>query len=66
LFIVKKKILSIHTTFEGYTPDEKTLLFTVKSSFSIGAAKLTTTFKNVDGQEVQLALRGDFFDRKVR
>ncbi|KAK1231995.1 hypothetical protein PQX77_004876 [Marasmius sp. AFHP31] len=65
LFVVKKKIFSIHTTFEGYTPDEQTLLFTVKSSFSIGSAKLNTTFKNVDGQEVELALRGDFFDRKA-
>ncbi|KAL0574508.1 hypothetical protein V5O48_007441 [Marasmius crinis-equi] len=65
MFIVKKKLFSIHTTFEGYAPDEQTLLFTIKSSFSIGKAKLTTTFKNVDGQDVELALRGDFFDRKA-
>ncbi|KAK7029531.1 hypothetical protein VNI00_014408 [Paramarasmius palmivorus] len=65
LFVIKKKILSIHTTFEGYTPDEEKLLFTVKSSFSIGAAKLNTTFTGLDGQETVLALRGDFFDRKA-
>ncbi|THU94513.1 hypothetical protein K435DRAFT_756557 [Dendrothele bispora CBS 962.96] len=65
LFIIKKKLLSIHTTFEAYTPDESTLLFTVKSSFSIGSAKLNTTFTNIDGQETILALRGDFFDRKA-
>lgn len=65
LFIIKKKILSIHTTFEGYAPDEETLLFTVKSSFSIGSAKLNTTFTNLDGQETVLALRGDFFDRQA-
>ncbi|KAF9268542.1 DUF567-domain-containing protein [Marasmius fiardii PR-910] len=65
LFVLKKKIFSIHTTFEGYTPDEQTLLFTVKSSFSIGSAKLTATFTNIDGQEIQLAIRGDFFDRKA-
>ncbi|KAG7091161.1 hypothetical protein E1B28_010214 [Marasmius oreades] len=65
LFVIKKKIFSIHTTFEGYTPDEQTLLFTVKSSFSIGSAKLNTTFRDVDGKERQLVLRGDFFDRKA-
>ncbi|KAF5343433.1 hypothetical protein D9758_011858 [Tetrapyrgos nigripes] len=32
LFVMKKKILSIHTTFEAYTPDESKLLFTVKTA----------------------------------
>jgi len=65
LFTLVKKILAIHTTFEAIAPDEQTVLFTVKSGWSIGSAKLNTTFTNVDGQELTLALRGDFFDRKA-
>ncbi|KAF9269280.1 hypothetical protein L218DRAFT_994229 [Marasmius fiardii PR-910] len=63
LFRIKRKLVSMHHTFEVYTSDEKTLLFTVKASFSSVEAKMTTTVRNLDGQEVELALRGDFFGR---
>lgn len=64
LFHLKKKILAFHATYEGVSPSDETVLFTVKKSFSIGKAKLNATFRNAaDGQEIALALRGDFFDR---
>ncbi|TFK96288.1 tubby C-terminal-like domain-containing protein [Pterulicium gracile] len=67
LFHLKKKILALHATFEGVSPDDETVLFTVKKSFSFGKVKLNATFRNAaDGQEISLALRGDFFDRAVR
>lgn len=66
LFTIAKKLLALHSTFEAIAPDDTTVLFTVKSSFSIGSAKLNTTFTNIDGQQLILPLRGDFFDRKVR
>ncbi|KAI3614884.1 duf567 domain protein [Moniliophthora roreri] len=67
LFIVKRKIkVSANTTYEGYTPDERLLLFTVKTTFSLpGAAKMTATFRNIDGQEVVLALNGSFLERNA-
>ncbi|KAH7104221.1 tubby C-terminal-like domain-containing protein [Auriculariales sp. MPI-PUGE-AT-0066] len=64
LFTLLKKHFHIHTTFEGQDPNEKTL-FTIKSSFSLGT-KLTATYTNpTTGQEEQLVLKGDFFDRKA-
>ncbi|KAF5343429.1 hypothetical protein D9758_011857 [Tetrapyrgos nigripes] len=66
LFIVKRKLMSMHITFEGHTPDESKVLFTVKNSWrTFGSARAKITFTNIDGQETELALRGDFFDRKA-
>ncbi|KAK7050916.1 hypothetical protein VNI00_005028 [Paramarasmius palmivorus] len=68
LFIVKRKTkLSASTTYEGYTPDERILLFTIKSTFAfIEGAKMTASFRNIDGQDVVLSLYGDFKARSVR
>ncbi|KZV97444.1 DUF567-domain-containing protein [Exidia glandulosa HHB12029] len=64
LFTLRKELFHLHTTFEGRTPDDRTL-FTIKSSFSFGT-KLTATYTNpTTGQEEKLVLKGDFFDRKA-
>ncbi|EPQ31888.1 uncharacterized protein PFL1_00087 [Pseudozyma flocculosa PF-1] len=66
LFTVKKKLIAIHSTYVGTSPKTDDVIFTVKSSFSLGT-KLTATFKNVagDGQETELVLRGDLLDRSA-
>ncbi|KAE8222864.1 hypothetical protein CF319_g4009 [Tilletia indica] len=68
LFTLKKKLISLHMTYEGYAPGSDDALFTVKSSFSFGT-KLTATFTNRaaggGGEPVTLVLKGDLFDRKA-
>ncbi|KAJ9097776.1 hypothetical protein QFC20_006122 [Naganishia adeliensis] len=66
LFKLKKQLLSIHSTYIGYSPTTKEPIFTVKSSFSFGT-KLTATFRNVagDGREMELILRGNILDRSA-
>jgi uncharacterized protein YxjI len=66
LFKLKKQLLSIHSTYIGYSPATKQEIFTVKSSFSFGT-KLTATFRNVagDGREMELVLRGNILDRSA-
>jgi uncharacterized protein YxjI len=66
LFKLKKQLLSIHSTYIGYSPTTKEPIFTVKSSFSFGT-KLTATFRNVagDGREMELVLRGNILDRSA-
>ncbi|PWN51074.1 hypothetical protein IE53DRAFT_329096 [Violaceomyces palustris] len=66
LFVLRKKHLAIHSTFQGLDPKTDKVLFTVKSSFSFGT-KLTATFPNVagDGSETELILKGDILDRKA-
>jgi uncharacterized protein YxjI len=68
IFRVNKHLMAFHSTFDGLPPqeDDDRVLFTVKSSFSMGGAKINTTFLNAaDGQEHILTLKGDFFDRKA-
>jgi uncharacterized protein YxjI len=66
LFTVKKQLFHIHATFDGVSPQDESVMFTVKKSFAFGKAKLNVTFRNAaDGQEMVLCLRGDFFDRKA-
>ncbi|CAD6886842.1 unnamed protein product [Tilletia controversa] len=71
LFTLKKKLISIHMTYEGYAPNTDEPLFTVKSGFSFGT-KLTASFTNraaagggAAGEPVTLVLKGDLFDRKA-
>jgi len=66
LFHIKKRLISLHTTYDGYSAANDEELFTVKSSFSFGT-KLTATFKNRAGagEEVSLVLKGDLLDRKA-
>jgi len=66
LFTLRKKVLSIHTTFYAEAPDEK-VLFECKSQWSFGKAKLNATFVNLasDNREIELHIRGSWFDRKA-
>lgn len=66
LFTIKKKLIAIHSTYNGFRPKTDETLFSVKSSFSLGT-KLTATFKNTagNGQETQLVLRGSILDRSA-
>ncbi|PWN45189.1 hypothetical protein IE81DRAFT_320361 [Ceraceosorus guamensis] len=67
LFVLRKKLLSMHFTYEGRDPSSEEVLFTVKSSFSFGT-KLHVNFKNRasgQGENVELTLKGDWFDRKA-
>lgn len=66
LFMLDKKILAIHATYRGLSPQSKEQLFTVKSSLSFGT-KLTATFRNTagDGREISLILKGDIIDRSA-
>lgn len=64
LFTVKKKMLSIHKSFVCESPQGYS--FEVKGHFSIGTSKSSVHFKNAaDGQEVELDLKGDWFDRSA-
>jgi uncharacterized protein YxjI len=66
LFTIQHKLLSIHSTYQGIDPTSGSVLFTVKSSLSLGT-KLTATFKNLagDGRDHELVLRGDLLDRSA-
>jgi len=68
LFNLLKRIIAIHTTFDGVDPnDDDKKLFTIKKHFSIGKADLSLKFNNTvgDGKEVEFTLKGDWFDRKA-
>lgn len=64
LFTVKKKMLALHKSFVCESPAGHS--FEVKGHFSIGSSKSSVHFKNAaDGREVQLDLKGDWFDRSA-
>lgn len=64
LFTVKKKLVSLYKTFECESPQGYN--FEVKGHFSLGKSKSSIHFKNAsDGQQVELDLEGDWFDRKA-
>lgn len=64
LFTVKKKMLSIQKSFVCESPQGYS--FEVKGHFSIGTSKSSVHFKNAaDGQQIELDLKGDWFDRSA-
>ncbi|MCJ1274878.1 hypothetical protein MMC21_002676 [Puttea exsequens] len=65
LFALKNKHFTIHKSFHAEGPDGKDL-FVVKGEFSLLAAKSSVHFKNAsDGHEIELDVRGDWFDRSA-
>jgi uncharacterized protein YxjI len=65
LFTVKKKMLAIQKSFVCDSPQGYS--FEVKGHFSLGSSKSSVHFKNAaDGQQVELDLKGDWFDRSAK
>ncbi len=66
LFTLKKKLVAIHATYDGVSPENGNTLFTIKGGFGLGA-KLNVTFNNAagTGEAVHLQLKGDWFDRRA-
>lgn len=66
LFTVKKKMLSIQKSFVCESPNSAAS-FEIKGHFSLGSSKSSVHFKNAaDGQDVELDLKGDWFDRSAK
>jgi uncharacterized protein YxjI len=64
LFTLKKKMLAISKSFVCESPQGFNI--EVKGHFSIGSSKSSVHFKNAaDGQEIELDLKGDWFDRSA-
>ncbi|KAK3116279.1 hypothetical protein LTR53_003531 [Teratosphaeriaceae sp. CCFEE 6253] len=64
LFTLKNKMLSIHKSFKGDSPHGND--FEVKGHFALMGSKSSVHFKNAsDGQEVELEVKGDWFDRSA-
>jgi uncharacterized protein YxjI len=65
IFTLQNKLLSIHKSFHGTSPDGKAD-FEVKGKFKLMGSKSVVTFKNAsDGKEIELEVRGDWLDRKA-
>ncbi|KAK4695656.1 hypothetical protein P7C71_g2126, partial [Lecanoromycetidae sp. Uapishka_2] len=65
IFALKNKHFTIHKSFHAEDPHGKDL-FVVKGEFAVLASKSTVHFKNAsDGHEVELEVRGDWFDRSA-
>ncbi|KAJ7759980.1 tubby C-terminal-like domain-containing protein [Mycena metata] len=64
LFDLKNKHFHIHKTLQAEDPTGNVLM-TVKGHFQLFGSKMSATFKNFDGQEVELICKGDFLDRKA-
>lgn len=66
LFTLKNKMLSIHKSFKGDAPNGSAHDFEVKGHFALMGSKSSVHFKNAaDGQEVELEVKGDWFDRSA-
>ncbi|KAK4897510.1 hypothetical protein LTR17_005286 [Elasticomyces elasticus] len=64
LFTLKNKMLSIHKSFVGNSPTGHD--FEVKGHFKLMGSKSSVHFKNAsDGSEVELEVKGDWFDRSA-
>lgn len=61
LFDIVKELMHIHTTFAAENPAGEKIL-EVKSSFKLMGSKATVIFKNFDGKEVRLTMKGGWFD----
>ncbi|KAJ7708455.1 tubby C-terminal-like domain-containing protein [Mycena metata] len=64
LFDLKNKHFHIHRTMQAEDPAGNVLL-TVKAHFQLIGTKMSATFNNFDGQEVELICEGKFLDRKA-
>lgn len=65
IFTLSKKMISIHPTFLGETPDGKSN-FEIKGHFKLIGSKSSVHFKNAaDGKDVELNVKGDWFDRSA-
>lgn len=65
LFTLSNKMLALHKSFHGESPDGKAD-FEVKGKFKLMGSKSVVTFKNAsDGKEVELEVRGDWLDRSA-
>ncbi|KAI2463819.1 DUF567-domain-containing protein [Annulohypoxylon bovei var. microspora] len=64
LFCIRKKHLSIHTTFyaEGANGQE---IFEVQSKFRLGGSKFIGSFTSASGQKEQLLMKGDWTDTRA-
>ncbi|KDN52029.1 DUF567-domain-containing protein [Tilletiaria anomala UBC 951] len=65
VFMLKKALMSLHTSYDGIDANGQTL-FNIKSKFGFGA-NLKVTFRNLAGagEEMELHIKGDWFDRKA-
>ncbi|KAK4508363.1 hypothetical protein PRZ48_002101 [Zasmidium cellare] len=64
LFTLSNKMLKLHKSFKGESPDGYD--FAVKGHFSFASSKSSVEFKNqADGAPIELRLKGDWFDRKA-
>lgn len=64
LFTVKKKTFALQKSFVCESPHGYS--FEVKGHFSIGSSKSSVHFKNAsDGRDLELELKGDWFDRSA-
>ncbi|KAF2755383.1 DUF567-domain-containing protein [Pseudovirgaria hyperparasitica] len=61
LFTIRKRHLTIHTTFYLEDPAGKEIL-EAKSSFAMFGSKFTARFTSLDGRAVELKLKCNFFD----
>ncbi|EJD42418.1 DUF567-domain-containing protein [Auricularia subglabra TFB-10046 SS5] len=64
LFDIRQHHFRLQKSFYGEDPAGNNI-FEIKGHFSIGTSKSTCTFKSVNGQEVNLAMKGDWLDRKA-
>ncbi|KAI1390610.1 DUF567-domain-containing protein [Hypoxylon trugodes] len=64
LFCIRKRHLSIHTTYyaEGANGQE---IFEVKSKFKLGGSKFIGTFTSSSGQQEELLMKGDWTDTRA-
>jgi uncharacterized protein YxjI len=64
LFTVKNKTLALQKSFVCESPHGYS--FEIKGHFSIGSSKSSIHFKNAsDGRDLELNLKGDWFDRSA-
>ena len=65
IFTLSNKMMSIHKSFRGETPDGKND-FEIKGHFKLIGSKSSVLFKNAsDGKEIELNVKGDWFDRSA-
>lgn len=65
IFTLSNKLMSIHKSFRGETPGGAHD-FEIKGHFKLIGSKSSVHFKNAsDGRDVELNVKGDWFDRKA-
>ncbi|KAI1206333.1 DUF567-domain-containing protein [Annulohypoxylon truncatum] len=61
LFCIRKRHLSLHTTYYAEDPNGQEL-FEVQSKFRLGGSKFICTFTSASGQQEQLLMKGGWTD----